>query len=69
MTSFLWKIQLSESNILMKNLFLKESETNWIGIYIQFLQSIKKKKKIKKRKLSFADYNRIKKASETPTDY
>ena len=29
----------------MKNLFWKARETNWIGIYIQFLQSIQKKKK------------------------
>ena len=43
MTGFLWKIQFSVSNILMKNLFWKESETNWIGIYIQFQQSIQKK--------------------------
>ena len=40
---FLRKIQFSVWNILMKNLFWKESETNWIEIYIQFLQSILKK--------------------------
>ena len=40
MIGFQRKIQFSVSNILMKNLFRKESETNWIGIYIQFLQSI-----------------------------
>ena len=49
----------------MKNLFWKESETNWIEIYIQFLQSIQKNKKT----VSFANNIRIKKASETPTDY
>ena len=34
MTDFLRKIQFSVSNILMKNLSWKESETNWIEIYI-----------------------------------
>ena len=42
----------------MKNLFWKESETNWIGIYIQFLQSIQK---IIENSL----FCRISKASET----
>ena len=42
MNGFLWKIQSSVSNILMKNLFWKESKTNWIGIHIQFQQSIQK---------------------------
>ena len=49
----------------MKNLFWKESETNRSGIYIHFLQSIQKNKKI----VSFADYNRIKKDSKTLMDY
>ena len=43
MIGFLWKIQFFVSNILMKNLFWRGSETNWIEIYNQFLQSIKKK--------------------------
>ena len=47
----------------MKNLSWKESETKWIGIYIQFLQSIQNKNK---KIVSFAEYKRIKKASETP---
>ena len=50
----------------MKNLFRKKSETNWNGIYFQFQQSIQKKCK---KTASFADYKRIKKASETPMDY
>ena len=60
MTGFLRKIQFSVTNILMKILYWKESEINWIEIYIQFLQSIQKNKKT----VSFADYNRIKKASD-----
>ena len=43
MTGFIQKIQFFVSNILMKNLFWKESETNWTGIYIQFLKFIQKK--------------------------
>ena len=43
MTGFLQKVQFSVSNILMKNLFWKETETKWIEIYIYFQQSIKKK--------------------------
>ena len=62
MTGFLRKLQFFVSNILMKNLFWKESETNWIEIYIQFLESIQKT-------VSFADNNRIKKVLEIPMDY
>ena len=42
-TGFQRKIQFSGSNILIKNLFWKESEKNWIEIYIQFLRSTQKK--------------------------
>ena len=50
----------------MKKLFWEEGKTNWIGIYVKFLQSIQKKNK---KTVFFANYNIIKEASETPTDY
>ena len=45
MIGFQRKFQFFVSNFLMKNLIRKENKRNGNGIYIHFLQSIRKKNK------------------------